>query len=127
MKKPVITLAAATTVVFATIALVSCFDRSTGGKWEASSAKVAADDIDLDKLPKETFKLLPPPQVPPPITRKSPARVAADFTCLKTQKIFWAPVTSAHIETDSLSSEVYNDRSYSVGVAARSSLLDVVS
>ncbi|MGE3975938.1 MAG: copper-containing nitrite reductase [Bdellovibrionales bacterium] len=83
-KKSLITLVAVAIGVFATVALVSCFDRSTGGKWEASSAKVAADDIDLDKLPKETFKLLPPPQVPPPITRKTPARVAIEVEVRET-------------------------------------------
>lgn len=84
MKKLLIILAAVSTVVFATFALVSCFDRSTGGRWEATSAKIAADNTDLDKLPKESFKLLPPPQVPPPITRKSPARVAIEVEVRET-------------------------------------------
>lgn len=58
--------------------LASCFDRGSGGKWEATSAKIAADTVDLDKLPKETHHLVPPPQVPPPIERKGPARVAIE-------------------------------------------------
>lgn len=64
--------------VLTSSALVSCFDKKSGGKWESTSAKIAADNIDLEKLPKETFALLPPPQVPPAITRTSPARVAIE-------------------------------------------------
>lgn len=67
-----------------TVGLVSCFDKSSGSKWDAQSAKIAADDVDLDKLPKENFKLLPPPQVPPPITRRSPARVAIEVEVRET-------------------------------------------
>jgi nitrite reductase (NO-forming) len=48
-------------------------DRDT--KWEAASAKIAVDNIDVDKLPVEEFKAVAPPNVPPPITRTSPARV----------------------------------------------------
>lgn len=43
--------------------------------WKASSVAIADDNENLDKLPTEEFKQVPPPQVPPPITRKAPARV----------------------------------------------------
>jgi hypothetical protein len=33
------------------------------------------EDIDVDTLPVEEAVLLPPPQVPPPITRRHPAKV----------------------------------------------------
>jgi nitrite reductase (NO-forming) len=78
MKKPLFFISVSAAVVLASVALVSCFDRNTGDKWESTSSKIATDDVDIDKLPKESFALLPPPQVPPPITRKSPARVAIE-------------------------------------------------
>lgn len=48
---------------------------TSNDKWKASSAEIAEDNENLDKLPEEEHKLLPPPQVPSPITRKNPARV----------------------------------------------------
>lgn len=48
-------------------------DRDT--KWEASSTALAEDKVDFEKLPVEEFKAVPPPNVPPPIQRTSPARV----------------------------------------------------
>jgi nitrite reductase (NO-forming) len=68
------------------VVLVSCFKDSDDKKWSASSANLAIDKQDLDKLPKETFKLLPPPQVPPPITRTSPARIAIEVEVLEVVK-----------------------------------------
>lgn len=68
----------ASTVVLASLALVSCFERTRESKLESSSSKIATDNVDIDKLPKESFHLLPPPQVPPAITRKSPARVSIE-------------------------------------------------
>jgi len=65
-------------IIVMTLGLTSCFDRSTPEKWESTSAKIADDNVDINSLPKETFKLVPPPQAPPPITRKTPARVAID-------------------------------------------------
>jgi nitrite reductase (NO-forming) len=62
----------------AAIALTSCFDKDGGAKWESASAKIAEDNIDIDKLPKEPFVLVTPPQAPPPIARKTPARVAIE-------------------------------------------------
>lgn len=69
---------ASSVVVLTSLSLVSCFDKSTESSWEFSSSKIATDSVDIDKLPKESFQLLPPPQAPPPITRKSPARVAIE-------------------------------------------------
>lgn len=68
----------ASMVIGVSIFLASCFDKSTENKWESNSSKIATDNIDIDKLPKESFQLLSPPQVPPPITRKHPARVAIE-------------------------------------------------
>ncbi|HMN69797.1 MAG TPA: multicopper oxidase domain-containing protein, partial [Bdellovibrionales bacterium] len=64
--------------------LTSCFDR--GAKWESSSAKIAADDVDIEKLPKEPHPLVLPPQAPPPISRKGPARVTIELEVRETVK-----------------------------------------
>lgn len=84
MKKILLGTAALLLIGFASTSLVSCFGKKNGDKWESQSAKIAADDIDLDKLPKENFKLLPPPQVPPPIARRAPARVAIEVEVRET-------------------------------------------
>ncbi|KHD88122.1 MAG: membrane protein [Bdellovibrio sp. ArHS] len=61
------------------VGVTSCTRKESDGdssdKWEAPSAKIAEDNVDIEKLPVEEFKALPPPQVPPPISRKDPARV----------------------------------------------------
>ena len=44
-------------------------------KWSAQSADIAKSKVDIDKLPVEEHKLFAPPEVPAPITRKTPARV----------------------------------------------------
>lgn len=78
--KPTLHLSIVTTaVVFSIISLTSCFKQGNESRWESSSAKIANDGVDLDKLPKESLTLVPPPQVPPAITRKSPARVAIEL------------------------------------------------
>lgn len=79
MKKTKYILIAATAVILGSVVLVSCFSKDSGNKWKATSSEIANDNVDLDKLPKESFKLLPPPQVPPPISRNSPARVAIEL------------------------------------------------
>jgi nitrite reductase (NO-forming) len=79
MKRHAYLAAIAAGALAANLSLVSCFEKNEGGDWESASAKIAADDVDLDKLPKETFTAVPPPQVPPPITRRSPARVAVEL------------------------------------------------
>jgi nitrite reductase (NO-forming) len=79
MKRALYLLASATSLIFAVVTLVSCFEKNDGGTLEFTSSKIATDDIDLDKLPKESLTLVPPPQVPPPLTRKSPARVAIEL------------------------------------------------
>ncbi len=57
----------------------SCFkDDNTSTEWAAPSAQTAHDNIDIEKLPKETFTIVPPPNAPPQITRKTPARVAIE-------------------------------------------------
>lgn len=86
MKKTISLTMAGVAVALTSFALLSCFDRGSGGKWESSSAKIAADKVDIDKLPKESLTLLPPPLVPPPITRKSPARVSIELEVLEVVK-----------------------------------------
>ncbi len=78
MKKPYLSLVVVA-VALISFALVSCFKRDGGSPWKASSAKLAAEKIDLEKLPRETHTLLAPPQVPLPINRRSPARVAIEL------------------------------------------------
>lgn len=83
MKKSAYYIMAAA-IFFGSVALVSCFNKKSSNKWDATSAEIAADKVDLDKLPKETAKLLPPPQVPPPVNRTSPARVAIELEVRET-------------------------------------------
>lgn len=78
MKKPLYIVIAALAVVATSSVLVSCFGEKTVGKWEAPSEKIAADNVDLEKMPKETHAIVLPPQAPPQITRKTPARVAIE-------------------------------------------------
>ena len=78
MKRSLYFIAVTSVFVLASMVLVSCFDKNTENKWESTSSKIATDDVDIEKLPKETFSPLPPPQAPPPITRKTPARVAIE-------------------------------------------------
>lgn len=78
MKKTLYVPIAVAAIAVITTALVSCFDKGAGGKWEASSAKIAEDNVDIEKLPKETHTLVAPPHAPPPISRKTPARVAIE-------------------------------------------------
>lgn len=66
-------------VIFVTIAIVSCFGKNSGEKWESSSEKIANDKIDIEKLPKEAFKIVLPPEAPAPITRRKPARVVIEL------------------------------------------------
>lgn len=66
--------------------MVSCFETNSGGKWDASSSKIATDNIDIEKLPKEKLALVPPPQVPPPTNRTAPARVAIELEVLEVIK-----------------------------------------
>lgn len=61
-----------------TMALVSCFEKNAAEKFEFGSAKIANDDVDIEKLPKQTFSLVSPPLAPAPISRNSPARVAIE-------------------------------------------------
>lgn len=61
------------------VTLSSCFETNSSSKWKSTSAKIAADDVDIEKLPKETHKLVSPPQAPPPVDRKGPARVAIEL------------------------------------------------
>jgi nitrite reductase (NO-forming) len=68
-----------TAVILSIISLTSCFKHGNESQLESGSAKIADDGVDLDKLPKESLTLVPPPQVPPAITRKSPARVAIEL------------------------------------------------
>lgn len=60
--------------------LASCFDKASNesGK-DFASAKIAVDNVNLDKLPKENFTLVYPPHAPPAITRTGPARVAIEL------------------------------------------------
>ncbi len=68
------------------VALVSCFGKGGAEKWESTSAKIAGDNVDIDKMPKESFSLIAPPLAPPPITRKTPARVAIEVEVRETVK-----------------------------------------
>ena len=79
MKKLIYLAIAFIVTVLTSTVLISCFDRGAGDKLAFTSENIAADDVNLDKLPKETFKLVPPPQVPPAITRKASARVAIEL------------------------------------------------
>lgn len=82
-KSAVLALLSSTAILSLTLA--SCFDSSkTSGTF--ASAKIATDNVDIEKLPKETAVLLPPPQVPPAITRKGPARVKIDLEVRETVK-----------------------------------------
>lgn len=74
-----ITAVVIATVICSSAVLVSCFGENKMNSTGFDSAKIANDDVDLEKLPKETHPLLLPPQVPPAITRKSPARVAIEM------------------------------------------------
>ncbi len=76
MKKNLIYL---TALILAGFVVFFYYHKTSSEKWASDSADIAADNIDLEKLPKESLKLVPPPQVPPPITRKSPARVAIEL------------------------------------------------
>jgi len=58
----------------------------SGKQLETSSDKIANDKTNLEKLPKETFKIVHPPEVPAPITRSSPARIAIEVEVLETVK-----------------------------------------
>lgn len=59
--------------------LLSCFEKNSHQKEEYKSASIVSDNVDLEKLPKVTQTLVPPPQVPPAITRKAPARVSVEL------------------------------------------------
>ncbi len=66
------------TAAFAVLlTFVSCFrDQRTSPVGAAfTSEKIAVDNTDLDKLPRENLALVAPPMAPPPIKRRSPARV----------------------------------------------------
>lgn len=79
MKKNLLRLIVATALVSSCIALISCFGRDKNGKWEASSSEIAADTVNIESLPKETFTIVPPPLAPPPLTRNFPARVSIEL------------------------------------------------
>lgn len=66
--------------LFSAVILVSCLEtnKSSSSKWVPASSKIANDDINIDKLPKETHPIVSPPEVPPPLVRKNPARVAIE-------------------------------------------------
>lgn len=49
------------------------------GCWESKNEKKKLAEIDIAKLPKETATLTHAPEVPPPITRKAPARIKIDL------------------------------------------------
>lgn len=58
------------------VSLSSCSKNSAEQeRGDFRSREIASEDINLDQLPVEEFKPVPPPQAPPPIKRKSPARV----------------------------------------------------
>jgi nitrite reductase (NO-forming) len=69
-------------LVLATFAAVTIFGLAchrAGLEPRAQASQKEVKLVDPAQLPTETAKLLPPPQVPPPITRKSPARVKIDL------------------------------------------------
>ena len=66
------------TVVFS-ITLVSCFDQKVEKTLDFPSSKIAADEVDINKLPVEKFSLVYPPEVPPPVIRKYSARVTIEL------------------------------------------------